>query len=65
MSEEQFAQISLYVCVGGLIAYMFFIMYRLAKDSNAGKFGMFIIFFALGFGVLGFVIKEVALHFLE
>lgn len=65
MSEEQFAQISLYICVGGLISYMVFIMYRLGKDSNAGKFGMFIIFLALGLGVFGFVAKEVALHFIE
>lgn len=43
--------------VGGLIAFMAFIMWDLAKQSNAGKFGTAIIFFALGFGVLGFIIK--------
>lgn len=65
MSEEQFAQISLYVCVGGLISYMVFIMYRLGKDSNAGKFGMAMIFLILGLGVFAFVGKEIAVHFLE
>ena len=55
---EQFEIISLYVCVGGLILYMFYIMYRLAKDSKAGKIGTIVIFGTLGFGVLGFLIKE-------
>ena len=59
ISIEQFETISLYVCVGGLILYMFYIMYRLAKDSNAGKMGTIVIFGTLGFGVLGFVIKEI------
>jgi hypothetical protein len=40
-------------------------MYKLMKDSNAGKFGGFIIFGALGLGVLGFIIKEVLIHTLD
>ena len=59
MTTEQFETLSLYVCVGGLILYMFFIMWRLAKDSEAGKFGTLMIFVVLGLGVLGFIIKEV------
>lgn len=65
MTEQEFQNISMYVFVGGLIVYMCFIMYRLAKDSNAGKFGMLIIFIALGAGVFGFVVKEVLVHMLE
>ena len=61
----QFEMWSLYICVGGLILYMFFIMYKLAKDSNAGKFGTLIIFIGLGLGVMAFVIKEVVLFFIE
>lgn len=57
MSIEQFENISLSLGIGGLVLYMLYIMYRLGKDSNAGKFGKFIIFFALGLGVFGFVIK--------
>jgi len=45
--------------VGVLIAFMFFIIYDLAKKSEAGKFGMAILFFALGLGMLGFIIKTV------
>ena len=59
ISIEQFETISLYVCVGGLILYMFYIMYRLAKDSKAGKIGTIAIFGTLGFGVMGFVFKEI------
>ncbi|CAH0989941.1 hypothetical protein SIN8267_00012 [Sinobacterium norvegicum] len=65
MSEEAFANYSVTILVGGLILYMFFIMYKLMKDSNAGKFGGFIIFGALGLGVLGFIIKEVLIHTLD
>jgi len=65
MTPEEFESWSLAILVPGLILYMVFIMYKLGKDSNAGKFGMFIIFFALGFGVLGFVIKEVVIHMMD
>jgi len=34
-------------------------MYRLAKDSKAGKIGTIAIFGTLGFGVMGFVFKEI------
>ena len=65
MSIEQFETWSLYIGVGGLILYMFFIMYRLAKDSNAGKFGTIIIFLVLGLGVFGFIIKEILIFALD
>jgi len=59
MSVEQFESIALTVCVGGLILFMCFIMWDLAKRSNAGRFGTIILFAALGIGLLGFVIKTV------
>jgi len=59
MSIEQFESIALAVCVGGLIIFMCFIMWDLAKRSKAGRFGTFILFGALGVGLLGFVIKTV------
>jgi len=59
MSIEQFETLSLFVCVGGLILYMFYIMYKLAKESKAGKFGTFAIFGTLGLGIFGFVFKEI------
>ena len=65
MSIEEFESLALTVGVGGLIAFMVFIMWDLAKKSNAGKFGTFILFTALGLGLLGFLIKTVLVEMLE
>lgn len=65
MSVEEFESIALVAGVGGLIAFMVFIMWDLAKKSNAGKFGTFILFTALGLGLLGFVIKTVLVEMIE
>lgn len=48
-----------------LVSFMAFIVWDLAKKSNAGKFGTAILFFALGLGVLGFVIKSLVIGSLE
>ncbi|MBP7080665.1 MAG: DUF2788 domain-containing protein [Rhodocyclaceae bacterium] len=37
--------------------FMVFIIGQLAWESKAGKFGTFVLFLALGFGMLGFVVK--------
>jgi hypothetical protein len=65
VSPEQFEYWSLAILVPGLILYMCYIMYKLCKDSNAGKFGTMIVFLVLGLGVMGFVIKEVLIHTLD
>lgn len=65
MTIEQFEHWSLILGVGGLIAYMVFIIYRLGKDSNAGKFGLFVLFIALGLGLFGFVAKELIIYFMD
>lgn len=59
MTFEMFEELSLYVLVGGLICYMAFIVWDLAKRSNAGKFGTAVLFFALGLGVVGFIAKTI------
>jgi hypothetical protein len=38
---------------------MVFIIFQLARESRAGKFGTFVLFLALGFGLLGFVAKGI------
>jgi hypothetical protein len=58
-TEEQIAQLGLTVGVGAFILYMLFIILQLARESKAGKFGTFVLFLVLGFGVLGFVAKNV------
>lgn len=58
-SEEQIAQFGLSVGVGAFMLYMVFIIAQLAKESKAGKFGTFVLFLALGFGMIGFVAKGI------
>ena len=54
-----FEEISLFIGVGGLVLYMLFIMYRLAVESGAGRFGALVIFLSLGLGLVGFAAKSV------
>lgn len=65
MTEQQFSDISMTVMIGGLICFMAFIVWDLAKRSKAGRFGTFMLFFVLGFGVLGFLIKTVLVEVLK
>ena len=58
-NEEQIAWFGLTVGVGAFMIYMVFIIGQLAWESKAGKFGTFVLFLALGFGMLGFVAKLV------
>jgi len=58
-SEEQIAQWGMTFGVGGFIAFMVFIIVQLARESKAGKFGTFILLGVLGFGIFGFVAKNV------
>lgn len=51
--------------VGGLILFMVFIIWDLARKSNAGVFGTMILYLALALGVLGFVIKGAITYLLE
>ncbi|MDI3323563.1 DUF2788 domain-containing protein [Pontibacterium granulatum] len=44
--------------------FIFFIIYDLAKKSNAGKFGTAVLFFALGLGLAAFIIKSVVVEFI-
>lgn len=50
------------VMLFGLVAFMGFIVWDLAKKSKAGRWGTAVLFFALGLGVLGFIIKAVILQ---
>ena len=44
---------------------MLFIIYQLARESKAGKFGTFVLFLVLAFGMIGFVAKQVLIWFME
>jgi hypothetical protein len=58
-TEEQIADFGMSFGVGGFILFMLFVIWRLARDSNAGRLGTFILFFVLAFGMLGFIAKSV------
>jgi hypothetical protein len=56
-SEEQTAWFGLTFGVGAFMLYMLFIIAQLAWQAKAGKFGTFVLFLALAFGMIGFVAK--------
>ena len=55
-TEGQIAQFGLSV---GVTAFMLCIVLNLARESKAGKFGTFILFIVLSFGMLGFISKSI------
>ncbi len=59
MTEKEFSEISLTVGLTLGISYMLFIVYKLAEDSKAGRYGMMILFLGLGLGIFGFAAKYV------
>lgn len=56
-TEAQIASFGMTFGVGAFMLYMLFIIGQLAWESKAGKFGVFVIFLGLGFGMVGFVAK--------
>ena len=58
-TEEQVSSFGMTFGVGAFILYMLFIIFNLAMESKAGKFGTFVLFLVLAFGILGFVAKNV------
>ncbi|HFD78847.1 MAG TPA: DUF2788 domain-containing protein [Gammaproteobacteria bacterium] len=63
ITDEMLTEYALPVGLIVLMAYMVFIVYRLGKDSKAGRFGMFVLFLGLMVGVLGFAMKYVIKFF--
>ena len=56
-TEEQIASFGLTCGVGEFMLNMLFIIGQLAWESKAGKFGTFVLFLGLSFGMVGFVAK--------
>lgn len=59
LTESQIAEFGLTWGVGGFVAFMLFIIWKLARDSKAGRFGTFVLFFVLAFGIMGFIAKNI------
>ena len=62
--DKLITEYGLPVMLTGFMLYMMFIVYRLAKDSNAGRWGMFVLFLGLTVGLAGFSMKFVIKFFL-
>jgi hypothetical protein len=63
-TEAQIAQFGLTFGVGAFMLYMVFIIFQLAREAKAGRFGTFVLFIALGFGLVGFAAKGVIRFFI-
>ena len=48
-----------------LMAFMVFIVWDLARNNKAGRYGTFILFIALAMGLLGFIIKGAIQYLME
>lgn len=56
-TEAQIADFGMTYGVSGLMLLMIFIVGHLAWEAKVGKFGTFILFLGLTFGLVGFVAK--------
>lgn len=65
MTVAEFEQWSLTFGLIGLMGFMFFIVYDLAKQANAGKWAYITLFLVLGLGMAGFIIKEVIIFMMK
>lgn len=59
LTEQQISEIGLTWGLGAFIALMLFIIWKVARESKAGRFGTFVLFFVLAFGIFGFAMKQV------
>ena len=64
-TEEQIANFGLTVGVSAFMLYMVFIIFQLARESKAGRFGTFVLFLGLGVGLVGFAAKGLIKFFMS
>ncbi len=65
LTEDQIAEFGLTFGVAAFIIFMLFIVFNLARESKAGRFGTFVLFLVLSFGMLGFIAKNVIQWFIH
>lgn len=63
-TEEQIANFGLTFGVTAFMLYMAFIIFQLARESKAGRFGTFVLFLGLGVGLVGFAAKGLIKFFM-
>lgn len=65
MDIETFESWSLTIGITVLIGWMLLIIWKMGKDSKAGKFGYVILFVVLGLGLVGFIAKTILVELME
>lgn len=63
--DEWLTEYGVTLGVGGLILFMIFIVWDLARRSEAGRFGTVILYIGLALGIFGFLIKIVISYLLS
>ena len=63
--DEWLTEYGVTLGVGALILFMIFIVWDLARRSNAGRFGTLILYIGLAMGIAGFLMKVVITYLLE
>jgi hypothetical protein len=58
-TEQQISHLGLTWGLAGFIGLMLLIIWKVARESRAGRFGTFVLFFVLAFGIFGFLMKQV------
>ena len=59
VTDEQLSTWGVTIGLTVFIGMMLFIIWDLARKSQAGKLGTFVLFFVLAFGIFGFAMKSV------
>ena len=62
MTEAQLSAWGMKIGLSVLVIFIGFIIWDLGKKSGASKFVMAVLFFVLGLGVMGFLMKEVLVN---
>jgi len=65
VETEQFEALMMYTLVGGLMLFMAFIIWDLAKKSKAGRLGTAILFLGLGLCLFAFAAKPIIGYIIE
>ena len=65
VSIEQFESWSLAIGITVLVGWMLLVIWKIGQESKAGRYGYFVLFLALGAGLIGFVTKTILIEFLK
>ena len=65
LTDAMVTKIGMGVGVPIVLIFLFFIIWDLARESKAGRFGTIVMFLVLGGGFISYIIKEVIVFFME